>query len=230
VRAPIKPHERVQRARWLSGAGLRAIHHRIVATYRGEEFYDGDRNYGYGGLRYDGRWAPIARSMHGEYGLSNAAAVLQLGCEKGFLLHDFHDQFPDLILQGVETSGYAIEQAMSSVRALIRHGTYTALPFGDHVFDLVIAIGVVYTLSLTGAIACLKEIQRVGKGKSFITLGAYRTDDERRLLGMWSLLGTTILHEEEWLEVLEHVGYTGDYAFVTARSLKLVEVDQTTAP
>ena len=37
-----------------------------------------------------------------------------------------------------------------------------------------------------------------------------------------NLVGTTILHEDEWLEVFKETGYTGDYFFSTAKSLGLV--------
>jgi len=38
------------------GPVLRTIRQPFLATYRGKEFYDGDRNCGYGGYSYDGRW------------------------------------------------------------------------------------------------------------------------------------------------------------------------------
>ena len=71
-------------------------------------------------------------------------------------------------------------------------------------------------------LAALREIQRVGQGQSFVTLGAYRTQEERELLEDWTLLGTTVLHVDEWMEVFQETGYTGDYAFTTASSLNLV--------
>ena len=148
---------------------------------------------------------------------------MQVGCEKGFLLHDFHQLYPGMKIRGTDISDYAIEHATESVKPFIQKAPFTELPFEDNEFDLVIAIGVVYTLNLADAIKCLKEIQRVSKGKSFITLAAYRTEEEKRLFEWWTLLGTTILHEEEWSEVLKHVGYKGDYKFTTARSLNLVE-------
>ena len=40
----------------------------------------------------------------------------------------------------------------------------------------------VYMLSLGEVLNALREIQRVGKGKSYITLGAYRTKEEKELL------------------------------------------------
>ena len=67
----------------------------------------------------------------------------------------------------------------------------------------------------------LKEIQRVSKGKSFITLGSYKTRKDYWMFKQWTLLGTTILLEKEWVKVLEHSNYTGDYYFNNAASLNL---------
>ena len=201
---------------------LRTIQHRIVASYRGKDLYDGDRNYGYGGLNYDGRWLPIAKNMCIEYGLSAQSAVLQMGCDKGFLLNDFQQAQPGINVRGTEISDYAIENAMESVKQCIQKASFIDLPFNNGEFDFVIAIGPVYTLNLGDAIRCLKEIQRVGKGKSFITLGSYSDEESFRLFRYWTLLGSTILHQEEWVEVLKHAGYTGDYKFTGAKSLHLI--------
>jgi hypothetical protein len=213
------------------GPHIRTLRSRIIASYRDREYYDGDRRNGYGGFKYDGRYKPIVQSMAREYGLGPKSAVLQIGCEKGFLLHDFREAFPGMKLRGLEISRYAAENAMPSVRADIGlQESFAKLPYKDGEFDFVIATGVVYTLNLRDAISCLKEIQRVGKGKSFITLGAYRNETGRRLLLWWTVLGTTILHVDEWVEVLREAGYTGDYHFTTAESLNLVEDKAAAAP
>ena len=202
---------------------LRTIQHRIVASYRGKDLYDGNRNYGYGGLNYDGRWLPIAKNMCTEYELSSQSAVLHMGCDKGFLLNDFQQAQPGINVRGTEISDYAIENAMESVKQCIQKASFIDLPFNNGEFDFVIAIGPVYTLNLGDAIQCIKEIQRVSKGKSFITLGSYTNKEEFHLFRDWTLLGATILHEQEWVEVLKHVGYTGDYKFTGAKSLHLIE-------
>jgi len=204
------------------GPNVRTIKNRIIASYRDRAYYDGDRNNGYGGFKYDGRWLPIARDMCQEYRLKADCAVLQVGCEKGFLLHDFRQLYPDMKIRGTDISDYAIEHALEDVKPFIQKASFTELPFEDNEFDLVIAIAVVYTMNLAGAIQCLKEIQRVSKGKSFVTLGAYRTEEEKRLLEWWTVLGTIILREDDWPVVLKHAGYTGDYKFTTARSLNLI--------
>jgi len=199
----------------------RTIENRIVASYRDQRYYDGERNNGYGGYQYDGRWKIVAKRIMKDYVLSNDAKILQIGCEKGFLLHDLHHLFPNLNLSGYEISNYAIENAMPSIQQNIQQGRYEKLPFGENQFDFIVAIGVIYPMNLVDGMACLKEIQRVGKGKSFITLGSYETQEEFELFRMWTLLGATILSKNEWKKVLEHVAYTGDYAFVTAKTLNL---------
>jgi hypothetical protein len=203
---------------------LRTIQSRIIASYRGHEFYEGDRNHGYGGLRDDGRWASIARSMVGEYALCENSVVLQIGCDKGFLLKELFQLFPTITLAGTEISDYAIECVAPSIKHLIQKASFCELPFADNSFDFIICIGAVYTLNLPDVIKCLKEIQRVGKGRSFITLGAYETEEDFRLFRHWSLLGCTILSKTEWIDVMRHVGYTGDYKFNTAQTLNLVEI------
>jgi len=202
---------------------IRTIHNRIVASYRGEEFYDGDRNDGYGGFTYDGRWAQVAQNMLEQYSLSGQSAILQIGSDKGFLLHEFLQIYPEMKVRGAEVSDYAIGCTMPSVKSFVEQAPFTELPFADNEFEFIIAIGPVYSLNLPDAIKCLKEIQRVGKGKSFITLGAYETEEDFRLFRYWTLLGSTILSKDDWVEVLNHVGYTGDYKFNTAESLNLIE-------
>mgnify|MGYP001560589620 CR=1 FL=1 len=208
------------------GPHLRTIKNRITASYRDERYYDGSRNDGYGGFKYDGRWQKIVVSMSEDYDLSEKTALLQIGCEKGFLLHDFHEHFPKMKICGVEMADYPIANSMPSVKPYIVKSDFNKLPFEDNEFDFVIAIGVVYTLTLRDAISCLKEIQRVGKGKSFITLGAYRDKQGEKLLKHWTVLGSTILHVEDWVEVLKEAGYTGDYQFVTAEYLNLKEMSE----
>ena len=202
---------------------FRTIHNRIVASYRDKEFYDGDRNSGYGGLKYDARWAPIAKKMIEQYSLSEQSAILQIGSDKGFLLHEFLQIHPTMSVKGTEISDYAINFSLPSVKNCIQKAPFTYLPFPNEKFDFIIAIGPVYSLNLPDAIKCLKEIQRVGKGKSFITLGSYDDEEDLRLFRYWTLLGCTILSKADWIEVLKHAGYTGDYKFNTSKSLKLIE-------
>ena len=124
-------------------------------------------------------------------------------------------------MRGTEVSEYARDNAMENIRPFLTDSKPTEIPFGEDEFDLVIALGTVYTLNLAGAIQCFKEIQRVSRGASFVTLGSYHNQDDYWLFKHWTVLGATILKREEWIEVMEHCGYTGDYKLTRAESLKL---------
>ena len=214
------PHSNAKR---VVKKGVRTIHNRMKAFELGREYYDGDRENGYGGFKYDGRWATILPGIIERYGLTNQSAVLDLGCKKGFFMHDLKQALPGIKVRGIENHPYPIEHAMESVKGDMILGEYEQLPYEDNEFDFVMGFAAIYMLNLRGVTSAIREIQRVGKGKSYITLGAYHTEEEKELFSMWTLLGTTNLHVDEWLEVFKETGYTGDYFFTTAESLHLVK-------
>lgn len=196
---------------------LRTIENRIIASERGMEFYDGDRVNGYGGMVNDGRWGPIADNIMKDYNLGYAK-VLQMNAHKGFLAYELFKRGARMATQ--EVSAYA------AANSVMKHDIcpFTRLPYDDAEFDFVIAASCVYSLNLPDAIKCLKEIQRVSRGRAWITLAAYEDEDDVEglmLLRYWFLLGTTILTKADWLSVMDHAGYTGDYRFDTASYLNL---------
>jgi hypothetical protein len=199
----------------------RTIKNRIIASYKDKEFYDGNRSNGYGGYSYDGRWKLIADRIFSVYKLKSNAKILQIGCDKGYLIYDIKKKYNKATVKGIENSKYAISKAPKLIKKDLIFSNFVNLPFKNDYFDFVLAIGPVYSLNLTDALKCLKEINRVGKGKSFITLGAYKTDKEFQLFRYWTLLGSTILSKTEWKTVLKHVNYKGDYKFNTSSSLNL---------
>lgn len=203
--------------------GWRTIKNRIAAWRLDKEYYDGARENGYGGFRYDGRWLKIMPNIIRRYGLTPSSSVLDIGCKKGFLMHDLKMALPGIMVKGIENHPYPIEQAMAPIRDDIILSDYERLPFADHAFDFVMAYASIYMLTLRGVRDALSEIERVGKGKSYVTVGAYHDKEERDLLLQWTLIGTTILHVDEWLEVFKEAGYTGDYYFTTAFSLNLAK-------
>ena len=199
----------------------RTIANRLIAMRRDAAFFDGDRQNGYGGYVYDGRQAETARRFCEHYSLDNASSVMQVQCEKGFLLYEFLQLNPLMRVRGTENSIYALSEAIRRVGSM-RFAQPTENPFKDKEFDLVIALGVVYALTLTDAVKCLQETERVGR-HGYVTLAAYETLADLELFRRWTLLGTTILKRDEWLEVMRHAGYRGDYSFVTAHTLGLCE-------
>ena len=205
----------------LVGDNLRTIDHRIIAAKRDRNFFDGDRNFGYGGFKYDGRWKDIAKRIVGEYKLNDKSRLLQIGSEKGFLLNDIKDLLPKIEMIGLETSEYAIKNSMQSIKEnVLLCENYTKLNFPNNHFDFCIALGVVYTQTLPDAILLLKEISRISK-KSFITLASYENEYDYWLFKQWTLLGSLTLKKEEWEKVMLHSKYDGDYSFTNSKKLNL---------
>ena len=197
----------------------RGIANKLIASERGKEFFDGWRANGYGGLKDDGRWGPVADDLIDSYRLrvgdDMPACVLQVQAEKGFLLKALRSR--GVYVCGTETSPYAIENAEVGLDI----AWPTKLPYTAGSFDLALAIGPVYTGSLTDAVQTLRELCRVSRRHAFVTLGAWESKDDFWLMRQWSLLGTSLLAKSEWLEVMRFAGYTGDYSFVTAQTLGL---------
>ena len=42
------------------------------------------------------------------------------------------------------------------------------------------------------------------------------------MFSYWTLLGSTVLRKNEWIDVLNHSGFTGDYKFNTADTLQIL--------
>ena len=204
------------------GKNLRSITSRLIASRRDKEFLDGDRNNGYGGFIYDGRWVSVASRINELYLKSPNTKFLQINCEKGFLLHDITNLNNLTQVFGTETSPYAIQESLKSIKANVIQADPTGLPFEDNFFDYVVAVGTIYTLTLVDALKALAEIVRVSKGNSFITLATYETEEEYFLFKDWTLLGTLMFKKNEWIEILKSVNYEGHYYFTSSSSLNLI--------
>ncbi|MGB8991908.1 MAG: class I SAM-dependent methyltransferase [Desulfobaccales bacterium] len=182
-----------------------------IAKEFGKEFFDGDRKCGYGGYKYDGRWQAVAKTMKDYYKLAEDAAILDIGCAKGFLLHDFKELMPQCTVAGIDVSAYAIENAMESVKPFLRVASAERLPYPDQSFDLVISINSIHNLPLERLKTALQEITRVSRGHSYITLDAWRNEAERENLFKWVLTAETMMHVDDWQRLFAEVGHTGDY-------------------
>jgi SAM-dependent methyltransferase len=191
--------------------------HRAVARKFGKEYFDGERLYGYGGYGYHPRfWQETVKRFRDYYTLPRNAAVLDVGCGKGFMLHDFKQLMPDIRIAGIDISEYAYQNAMDTVKPVLRVGDAKALPYPDNSFDLVISINTVHNLPLAECKQALREIQRVSRRHSFITVDAWRTEKERERLMKWNLTALTYMHVDDWKKLFEEVGYTGDYYWFIA--------------
>jgi SAM-dependent methyltransferase len=185
---------------------------RMIARQFGKDFFDGDRKHGYGGFNYHPRfWQPVIPDFQKHFNLAPSDKILDVGCGKGFMLYDFTQVIPGIETTGIDISSYAIENAHSPIKPHLQVGDARNLKFQDKTFDLVISINTIHNLEKEELAQSLCEIQRVSKGKSFITVDAYRNAQEKEAMYAWNLTAKTIMHVDEWKAFFKQVGYTGDY-------------------
>lgn len=186
--------------------------HRAIARRFGQEFFDGDRLNGYGGYSYHPRfWTDTVARFRDHYRLADDASILDVGCAKGFMLYDFQRLMPQATLAGIDVSEYAIEHAQEEVRRFVQVADARSLPFPDRSFDLVISINTVHNLVLEECKQAIREIQRVSRGHAFLTVDAWRTDEQRERMFAWNLTALTMMHVDDWQQLFREVGYTGDF-------------------
>jgi ubiquinone/menaquinone biosynthesis C-methylase UbiE len=186
--------------------------HRKIARKFGKEYFDGDRLSGYGGYYYHTRfWQETVKRFRDYYNLNNKNSILDVGCGKGFMLHDFKQLLPELNVAGIDISQYAIENAIEDMRQYVQVGNAYELPYPDKSFDLVISINTIHNLPLNLCRKALQEIERVARSHTFITVDAWRNEQEKENLMKWNLTAQTYMHVNDWKKIFDEVGYTGDY-------------------
>lgn len=186
-----------------------------VAKQYGQDYWDGPRQYGYGGYRYDGRWLSVAEAMARHYGLKAGDRILDVGCGKGFLLHEFTQAVPGVAVAGLDISAYAVANAKEEVRPFLQVGSATALPFADESFDFVVSLGTLHNLPIRSLLDAVREIERVGKGaRKYIMVESWRTERERANLLCWQLTCESFHDVESWEWLYRQAGYRGDWGFI----------------
>ncbi len=191
------------------------VHCMKIAKQYGKEYWDGDRRYGYGGYTYiPGRWKPVAQALIQTYGLGPGSKILDVGCGKGFLLHELLLLEPELKVAGFDVSAYGISCASNLVKPqLFEHQAQALYPFVDNEFDLVISLTTLHNLRLFDLKTALGEIERVGK-QAYVMLESYRNEQELFNLECWALTCESFFDQAEWIYLYEQFGYSGDYEFI----------------
>ena len=183
-----------------------------VARRFGKEFFDGDRRHGYGGFTYHPRfWQPVVPTFRDYYSLTGESAVLDVGCAKGFMVRDLKELIPGISVNGIDISDYAIGCAEEDISDDLKVADARELPFDDASFDLVVSINTIHNLDREGVVQALGEIERVSRSFSYVTVDAYRNEEERERMMKWNLTARTILSDSEWVGLFAEAGYKGDY-------------------
>jgi SAM-dependent methyltransferase len=190
------------------------VHCMLKAKEYEYDYWDGDRRYGYGGYKYDGRWKPVAQQFIDIYGLNNNSKVLDVGCGKAHIIHEMKQLLPGAEIIGFDISKHGLATAPEPIREhLFRYRAQDRYPFGDKYFDLVISLGCLHNLRLFELETACKEIERVGK-QGYIMLESYRNEREQFNLQCWALTCESFFDTAEWIWLYRHFGFTGDYEFI----------------
>jgi ubiquinone/menaquinone biosynthesis C-methylase UbiE len=186
-----------------------------IAKKYDQEYWDGDRRFGYGGYKYiPGRWKPVAEAMINNYSLNENSKILDVGCGKGFLLYEIKQMLPKIKVVGFDTSEYGIKNAKKEIQAnLYVHKAEEKYKFSDKEFDLVISIGCLHNLQVFDVEKALQEISRVGK-KSYVLVESFRNDEELFNLQCWALTCQSFFNVDEWKWLYKKFGFIGDYEFI----------------
>tara|TARA_X000000950_G_scaffold179202_1_gene217417 strand:+ start:2786 stop:3448 length:663 start_codon:yes stop_codon:yes gene_type:complete len=200
----------------------RKIENKFKAWQLSKDYYDGSRDNGYGGFKYDGRWLKLLPRIIKKYKLNNNSKILDLGCKKGFIMKDFKILLPKAKIYGIEDHRYPIKNSEKEIRKNIIFSKYYEIPFKKNYFDFVIGFSSIYKYNFIDVVNTLKEINRVTK-QSFITVASYSNKKEKELFEKWTLLGSTFLHKKDWKKLFKITNYKGDYYFTTAKSLNLLK-------
>ena len=185
-----------------------------VARRYDSDYWDGDRRYGYGGYKYDGRWKIVAEKLIAAYNLKDSAHILDVGCGKGFLLHEFKLLLPNALIAGFDISEHAIKNSKEEARGnLFVHSAQSQYPFKGKEFDLVLSITTLHNLYIYDLKAALQEIERVGRN-TYIVVESYRDERELFNLECWALTCEAFFTPKEWIWLFKEFGYSGDYEFI----------------
>ena len=182
-----------------------------IAKQFGQMYWDGPREYGYGGYRYDGRWRAVARDIIAHFGLKAGMRVLDVGCGKGFLVKDLMLERTGLEVFGLDISLYALTHCEPEVVGRLHLGSAEQLPFPDRAFDCVLSINTIHNLPRPRALQALREIQRLSGGRAFVQVDSYHSEEQKALFEQWVLTAEFHDYPPGWIKLFEDAGYTGDY-------------------
>jgi len=182
-----------------------------IANQYGQQYFDGPREVGYGGYRYDGRWVPIAEDIVRHFNLKPGDRVLDVGCAKGFLVKDLMKVCPNLEVFGVDISEYALMHCEPEAVGRLHLGSAVTLPFPDGSFSAVISINTLHNLERPDVIRALREIERLAPGRGFVQVDAYHTTEQRDLFMRWVLTAKFHDYPDGWIKLFQEAGYTGDW-------------------
>jgi hypothetical protein len=179
-----------------------------IARQFGFDFWDGERKYGYGGYKDDGRWYQVAEKMIKVYGLTPESKVLDIGCGKGYL-GKWINKLGGGEVWGCDISDYALEKCVIPNKFKFEAGKDN---LNDN-YDLIISITTLHNLLLPNLKQAIQQINEHSK-QAYICVESYRNERELYNLQCWALTCEQFLRPEEWQFLFDEWGYKGDYEYI----------------
>jgi protein-L-isoaspartate(D-aspartate) O-methyltransferase len=175
----------------------------------GYDYFDNiNHGVGYGGYKYDGRYAEVVKEICEHYGLKPGDKVLEIGCAKGYVLVEFQKLGMEVI--GLDKSIYAIKNCHPDLIGKILYSNSNKLPFLDNYFDLILGKEVLPHIEKNELKILINECIRVGKKNMFFEIQTGRNKKEIEGMLIWDRTHKTLETPEWWDNFLESLGYKGD--------------------
>lgn len=130
------------------------------------------------------------------------------------LLYELTQAVPGLMVNGIDIFQYALDHAKEEIRDRLQYGEAQDIPFADDEFDLIISLTTLHNLRVYDLKKSVQEIERVGKGHSYIMVESFRNDREEVNMLYWQLTCASYYSVDEWECLYREWGYTGDYSFI----------------
>jgi len=189
-----------------------------VAKRYSYDYWDGKRDYGYGGYKYiPGRWNSVAKKIIRIFKLNNKSKILDFGCGKGYLLYEIKLILPEIQIHGLDISNYAIRSVPELIKKnIILNDGRKRTKYKKKYFDLVISLGCLHNFKINEIELAVKEINRIGK-KQYIMVESYRNDAELFNLQCWALTCQSFFSDDQWKFLYKKFNYNGHYEFIHFR-------------
>jgi len=182
-----------------------------VASLFEFDYWDGDRKFGYGGYKYDGRWKPLAEALIEKYSLTANSKILDVGCGMGHLIFELKKEL-NCDITGIDISQYAYENSPISQNIVVKD-IREKMKYDDNQFDLVISIMTLHNFHIHNLEHIIKEIERIAQSK-YIAVESFRNNQELFNLQCWALTCNCFLSPESWSWMFKQCEYTGDYEYL----------------
>ena len=172
----------------------------------GRAYFDGGQAAAaYRSYEYDGRFLAGVESIARLCSLPRDAAILELGCAKGYILAEF-DRAGYEDLTGVDISEYAVDSAYHAVaEKLVRSDALTFLSACERKYHLIIIKEMLPHLSRTDVdkVLCFLPDRLYEEGHIYLEIQCAANGDAANLIRKFDPTHQVLWDKAQWKETLE---------------------------